>query len=94
MKHITMKYRPPRKNLSEAEIRSRLAKAYCSRLNYIEHLQTIYSGNVTPLILALCHTTIEDEISACKERIAYFDDAIKDLKSRLNHDVSIYNFIG
>ena len=88
-----MKFNPPRKQLTDEEIKSRLAKLYQSRCIYMEHIQSIRMQGLMPLIAVLCHTTAEKEIKMCKEKIAYFDEAINWYKSQLKEKVSINNFI-
>lgn len=89
-----MKFKPPRKKLTQDEIRDRLSNAYQSRCNYVEHIQTIRREGLMPLIAVLCHTTEEDEIRMCQERIAYLDEAIAWCKSQLTEKVTIIDFMG
>lgn len=88
------KFRPPRKKPSEEDIKNRLRQLYQSRGNYIEHIHTIRTQGLMPLIATLCYTTAEDEIKMCQERIAYLDEAIAWYKTQLPYEVSIINFLG
>lgn len=91
---MNMKFRPPRKKLSEEEIRDRLRNIYQSRGNYVEHIHTIRTQGLMPLIAVVCHTTVEEEIKMCQEQIAYFDEAIAWYKTQLKENVCITDFLG
>ena len=78
-----MKFRRPRKQLTKEQAAQRLEIAKQSRGNYSEHLFCAKYLGIPPLILALCRTTIEEEIEICKERISYLDEAIAYYKSIL-----------
>lgn len=88
------KFRPPRKKLTEEDIKSRLRNIYQSRGNYVEHIQTIRSQGLHPLIATLCHTTAENDIKMCQEQIAYFDEAIAWYKAQLKENISITDLLG
>lgn len=89
-----MKFRPPRKTLTQDEIRNRLRNAYQSRGNYVEHINTIHTQGLMPLIAVLCHTTPEKELRDCHERITYLDEAIAWYKTQLTEEVTITDFLG
>lgn len=69
-----------RKHLTEQEARDKLTMAIVQRQNCIEHLMAIRLGEVTPLICALCHQSLDDMIDECNAQIEWLDKRIDDLQ--------------